>query len=143
MEEDIASAVMRYVSRAARSMSVRVEKASTSHETDDMDATGGLQGDGKKVDATLDQPIHIHLWEDRTRGELWIPSYDPSALALLGDDYVRVAGNNAVDNGQRTFEFKAMKPGTFTILFEKRMGWKFTAEDRRVFHVTVSPNGSA
>jgi predicted secreted protein len=124
-------------------MSVRVGKASSSHETDDMDARGGLQGDGKRVDATLDQPIHIHLWEDRTRGELWIPSYDPSALALLGDDYVRVAGNNAVDNGQRTFEFKAMKPGTFTILFEKRMGWKFTAEDRRVFHVTVSPNGSA
>jgi predicted secreted protein len=60
-------------------------------------------------------------------------------LALLGDDYLRVAGNNAVDNGQRTFEFKATKPGVFQIVFEKRMGWKFTAEDRRVFHVTVSP----
>ncbi len=103
-------------------MSVLAGKTSTSEETDDMDATDGLQGDVKKIDATLDQPIEIHLWEDRTRGELWIPSYDPSALALLGDDYVRVAGNNAVDNGQRTFEFKAMKPGTFTIRVRETHG---------------------
>ena len=91
------------------------------------------------MEVALDRPIKIHLWEDRTRGELWIPSYDPEGLALLGDDYLRVAGNNAVDNGQRTFEFKAIKPGVFEIVFEKRMGWKFTAEDRRVFHITVSP----
>lgn len=92
----------------------------------------------KVIHAVLDQPIEIRLWEDRTRGELWIPSYDPTALALLSDDYLRIAGNNAVDNGQRTFEFKALKPGTFDIVFEKRMGWKFTAEDRRLFHLTVS-----
>lgn len=102
------------------------------------DVKEDLYDQDKVIHATLDQPIEIHLWEDRTRGELWIPSYDPSALALLNDDYLRVAGNNAVDNGQRTFEFKALKPGTFEVVFEKRMGWKFTAEDRRVFHVTVS-----
>ena len=96
----------------------------------------------KVIQATLDQPIEIHLWEDRTRGELWIASYDPTALALLSDDYLRVAGNNAVDNGQRTFEFKALKPGTFDVVFEKRMGWKVTAEDRRVFHVNVSAERS-
>jgi len=28
------------------------------------------------------------------------------------------------------------------VLFEKRMGWKFTAEDRRVFDVTVSDSTS-
>jgi len=56
---------------------------------------------------------------------------------------LRVAGNNAVDNGQRTFEFKALKPGVFAVVFEKRMGWKFTAEDRRVFHITVSAEGSS
>ncbi len=106
------------------------------------DASDGTHGDGKLIEATLDQPIEIHLWEDRTRGELWIPRYDASALALLDDDYLRVAGNNAVDNGQRTFQFKAMKPGTFKLLFEKRLGWKFTAEDRRVFHVMVSANGA-
>lgn len=101
-----------------------------------------LHDQDKVIQATLDQPIEIHLWEDRTRGELWIPSYDPTALALLSDDYLRVAGNNAVDNGQRTFEFKALKPGTFDVVFEKRMGWKFTAEDRRVFHVNVSAERS-
>jgi predicted secreted protein len=92
----------------------------------------------KVIEATLDQPIQIHLWEDRTRGELWVPAYDSTALALLADDYLRIAGNNAVDNGQRTFEFKPVKPGSHQVIFEKRMGWKFTAEDRRVFHVTVS-----
>ncbi|HET8720932.1 MAG TPA: protease inhibitor I42 family protein [Nitrospira sp.] len=92
----------------------------------------------KVIHAGLEQPIEIRLWEDRTRGELWIPTYDRTALALLSDDYLRVAGNNAVDNGQRTFEFKALKPGTHDVVFEKRMGWKFTAEDRRLFRVTVS-----
>ena len=106
------------------------------------EAKDELRDQEKVVQATIDQPIEIHLWEDRTRGELWIPSYDPTALALLSDDYLRVAGNNAVDNGQRTFEFKALKPGTFAVVFEKRMGWKFTAEDRRVFHVTVSAGRS-
>ena len=102
-----------------------------------------LHDQDKVIHATVDQSIEIHLWEDRTRGELWIPSYDPTALALLSDDYLRVAGNNAVDNGQRTFEFKVFKPGTFEIVFEKRMGWKFTAEDRRVFHITVSSERSS
>jgi hypothetical protein len=106
------------------------------------DVKDDLYDQDKVIHATLDHPIEIHLWEDRTRGELWIPTYDPAALALLSDDYLRVAGNNAVDNGQRTFEFKTLKPGVFEVVFEKRMGWKFTAEDRRVFHVTVSAERS-
>jgi predicted secreted protein len=103
------------------------------------DDDGSQQAGGPKViEATLEQPIQIHLWEDRTRGELWVPSYDATELSLLADDYLRIAGNNAVDNGRRTFEFKPVKLGTFQVVFEKRMGWKFTAEDRRVFQVTVS-----
>lgn len=102
-----------------------------------------LHDQDKIIRATVDEAIEIHLWEDRTRGELWIPSYDPTGVALLSDDYLRVAGNNAVDNGQRTFEFKACKPGVFEIVFEKRMGWKFTAEDRRVFRITVSAERSS
>jgi predicted secreted protein len=101
------------------------------------------QDHAKMIEATLDWPIEIHLWEDRTRGELWVPTYDTTGLALLADDYLRIAGNNAVDNGRRTFEFKAVKPGSYQILFEKRMGWKFTAEDRRVFQVTVSDSLSS
>lgn len=98
----------------------------------------GPAGGAKAITAVLDQPVRIHLWEDRTRGELWVPDYDPSALALLADDYLRIAGNNAVDNGRRTFEFQPVKPGTHRIVFEKRMGWKFTAEDRRLFLITVA-----
>jgi len=94
--------------------------------------------DARIIETVVNRPIQIHLWEDRTRGELWVPTYDPTALALLADDYIRVAGNNAVDNGQRTFEFQTLRPGTYLVVFEKRMGWKFTAEDRRVFEVAVS-----
>jgi len=103
------------------------------------DHDGATRSDGAKIiETTLEHPIQIHLWEDRTRGELWVTTYDPSGLQLLADDYLRIAVNNAVDNGQRTFEFKAVKLGTHRVLFEKRMGWKFTAEDRRVFDVTAS-----
>lgn len=112
--------------------------AISSHDHD-----GSTNPDGAKVlETTLERPIQIHLWEDRTRGELWVPTYDPTDLELLDDDYLRVAGNNAVDNGQRTFEFKAVRLGTHRVLFEKRMGWKFTAEDRRVFDVKVSDPSS-
>lgn len=99
--------------------------------------------DRRSLAATVDHPFVIHLWEDRTRGEQWIPSYDPKALALLSDEFLRIASNNAVENGQRIFEFKAVVPGTHRLVFEKRMGWKFTAEDRRVFQIeAVSASGS-
>jgi predicted secreted protein len=88
--------------------------------------------------ATVDRPFVIHLWEDRTRGEQWVPSYDSTELALLSDEFLRIASNNAVENGQRIFEFKAVTPGTHRLVFEKRMGWKFTAEDRRVFQINVA-----
>lgn len=92
----------------------------------------------RKVTAALGVPFSIHLWEDRTRGEQWVPSFDTTALSLLADDYLRIAGNNAVDNGQRTFEFLPVASGRHALVFEKRMGWKFTAEDRRVFRIDVT-----
>src|SRR5690349_17849696 len=107
---------MTFVWTEATSMSAPV--ARVKHMADIRD---GLHGEDKTIEVTLNQPIAIHLWEDRTRGELWIPTYDPTGLALLGDEYLRVAGNNAVDNGQRTFEFKAIKPGVLQVVFEKRM----------------------
>lgn len=91
--------------------------------------------DRRSLAATVDGSFVIHLWEDRTRGEQWIPSYDPKALTLLSDEFLRIASNNAVENGQRIFEFKAVVPGAHRLVFEKRMGWKFTAEDRRVFQI--------
>jgi len=87
---------------------------------------------------TVDQPFVIHLWEDRTRGEQWVPSYDANVLTLLSDEYLCIASNNAVENGQRIFEFKAVMPGIHQLVFEKRMGWKFTAEDRRVFRIEAA-----
>jgi len=95
-------------------------------------------GDRRVIPAAVEVPFTIHLWEDRTRGEQWVPAFDTHALTLLADDFLRIAGNNAVDNGQRTFEFKAVTPGSHQVVFEKRMGWKFTAEDRRVFEVVVT-----
>jgi predicted secreted protein len=94
--------------------------------------------DGRVMTTIVDQPFVIHLWEDRTRGEQWVPSYDPKGLALLSDEFLQIASNNAVENGQRTFEFKAVMPGVHRLVFEKRMGWKFTAEDRRVFRVKAT-----
>lgn len=107
--------------------------------SDSNHSSGAL--DGRTIAATLDKPFAIHLWEDRTRGEQWIPCFDVKKLSLLADEYLRVAGNNAVDNGQRTFEFRAVSPGSHQLVFEKRMGWKFTSEDRRVFTIDVT-NGS-
>lgn len=95
-------------------------------------------GDCRKI--TVDQSFFIHLWEDRTRGEQWVPSYDTKGLALLSDEFLCVASNNAVENGQRIFEFKAVQSGVYQLIFEKRMGWKFTAEDRRLFRIEAEPS---
>jgi hypothetical protein len=98
---------------------------------------GELDSDAKTISSVVGATFEIHLWEDRTRGGLWVPSYDPKVLALVNEDFLRTTSNNAVDAGRRSFEFIALAPGTHRLLFEKRMGWKFTAEDRRVFLVSV------
>jgi hypothetical protein len=92
----------------------------------------------RRLEARIGVPFQIHLWEDRTRGELWVPSYNPAFLVLLGDDYLQIANGNAVDSGQRTFEFKPVAAGTHRILFEKRLGWKFTAEHRHLYDIAVA-----
>ena len=102
------------------------------------DHNPALDGSDCRV-VTVDQPFVIHLWEDRTRGEQWVPSYDAKGLALLNDEFLRIASNNAVDIGHRIFEFKAVQSGVYQLIFEKRMGWKFTAEDRRVFRIEAGP----
>ena len=99
---------------------------------------GELERGVKTIATHAGSTFSIHLWEDRTRGELWVPSYDPTALAMVNEDFLRTVSNNAVDSGRRSFEFRALLPGAHHLLFEKRMGWKFTAEDRRAFLVKVS-----
>ncbi len=104
-----------------------------------MDAS---QIDIKPIQTAQSKTFLIHLWEDRTRGEQWVPTYDPKVLALVEDDFLRTVSNNAVDSGRRSFEFQALVPGIHRLEFSKRMAWKFTAEDRRVFEVTVLPSSS-
>lgn len=93
----------------------------------------------RTMNAVKGQIFTIHLWEDRTRGEQWVPTYKPQHFVLVGDDFLRTASNNAVDSGQRTFEFQALEPGTHQIEFHKRLAWKFTSEDRRIFRIHVKP----
>ena len=91
----------------------------------------------KTMTVRIGEPLTIRLWEDRTRGEQWVPAYDTSAFVLIGDDFLRTTSNNAVDSGTRTFEFETLKVGTHRIEFNKRLAWKFTAEDRRIFVVNI------
>jgi Chagasin family peptidase inhibitor I42. len=102
---------------------------------------GELDRDAKTIKTHAGAIFSIHLWEDRTRGELWVPSYDATTFAMVNEDFLRTVSNNAVDSGRRSFEFRALLPGTHRLVFEKRMGWKFTAEDRRVFLVGVADEG--
>jgi len=104
------------------------------------DVTDGGWNHEKSMETRVGSTFTIRLWEDRTRGEIYVPSYDPEALSLVNDEYERTIGEsaNAVDSGKRAFEFRASKPGVHRIAFEKRMGWKFTSEDRRVYIVTVN-----
>ena len=91
----------------------------------------------KPIQTVESETFHIHLWEDRTRGEQWVPTYDPKVFSLVGDEFLRTVSNNAVESGRRSFEFQAMEIGKHRLEFSKRMAWKFTAEDRRLFEVTV------
>lgn len=91
----------------------------------------------KPIQTSKSETFYVHLWEDRTRGEQWVPTYDPKALSLVEDEFLRTVSNNAVDSGRRSFEFQPLAIGTHRLEFSKRMAWKFTAEDRRVFEVTV------
>ncbi|MGH7208022.1 MAG: protease inhibitor I42 family protein [Nitrospiraceae bacterium] len=101
-------------------------------------SVGGPDRDAKAITAANGASFEIHLWEDRTRGELWNPMYDPASLVLVSDEFLPIASSNAVESGRRTFEFRAVAPGRHRLVFEKRMGWKFTPEDRRVFLVGVA-----
>ena len=98
------------------------------------------QGEAREVkllETKKGSTFQVNLWEDRTRGEQWVPSYNPKGLVLVEDEFLRTTSNNAVDSGKRTFEFQAIESGTYPIEFSKRLAWKFTAEDRRVFVVRV------
>jgi len=95
------------------------------------------ESDLKTIVVKQGSSFTINLWEDRTRGEQWVPTYDPSEFVMTGDDFLRTMSNNAVDAGRRQFEFEALQSGMHRLEFHKRMAWKFTDEARRIFLVDV------
>ncbi len=97
----------------------------------------GREREVKSIQVKKGATFSINLWEDRTRGEQWVPSYDQKSFVLVEDDFLRTTSNNAVDSGKRTFEFQALEEGEYRMEFSKRLAWKFTAEDRRVYLITV------
>ena len=93
----------------------------------------------KVIVAKPTKPFEIRLWEDRTRGELWVPTYDVEHLMLVEDDFERTSGGTITDAGTRLFRFQADHAGTYRLAFEKRLGWRFTAIKRRDYVVFVEP----
>jgi predicted secreted protein len=88
----------------------------------------------KTIQTRVNQPFTIRLWEDRTTANRWHVEFDPLSISQLDDDFQRTTIATTVDAGNRIFEFKALNPGTHTLLFTKRMGVVVT-EERRPYQV--------
>ena len=91
----------------------------------------------KTITAKVGEAFDVRLWEDRTRGELWVSTYNLEQMVLIDDDFERKSGGNINDSGTRVFRFQADQPGTYELVFEKRLGWRFTAIKRRDYVVFV------
>ena len=76
---------------------------------------GVQEPESKVLQVSSGKPFTIHLWEDRTRGEQWVPAYEPTEFMLIDDEFLRTTSNNAVDSGQRSFEFQPIKLGTHRV----------------------------
>ena len=63
-----------------------MENTAVSQQPGHDGARGEQDRDAKTITATLGSSFQIHLWEDRTRGELWVPSCDHRSLVLVSDD---------------------------------------------------------
>jgi len=93
--------------------------------------------DERTITAKAGEPFDIRLWEDRTRGELWVSKYDSEQMVLIDDDFQRKSGGTISDSGTRIFRFQADQPGRYELAIEKRLGWRFTAITRRDYVVSV------
>ena len=98
----------------------------------------------KIIDADAGNTFQITLWEDRTGGYSWTPRYAPDALDLIDDEYSRTVSVDTADFGKRVFTFLAKTPGEYSLVMEHRVGWKFTADNRKNYLVRIhSPSASA
>jgi predicted secreted protein len=98
-----------------------------------------MERENKTLKVRVGEPFKITLWEDRTHGHSWQPQFDSLPIELVDEDYERTIHVDTADFGKRTFEFVCSKPGQFKIVFEKRIGWKFSADDRKVFLIEATP----
>ncbi len=97
-----------------------------------------MEREKKTLKVRVGEPFKITLWEDRTHGHSWQPQFDSAPVELVDEDYVRTIHVDTADFGKRTFEFVCSQVGQFEIVFEKRIGWKFSADDRKVFLIEAS-----
>ncbi len=99
----------------------------------------------KTIDAEAGGTFRVTLWEDRTGGHSWTPRYPPDALDLIDDEYSRTVSVDTADFGKRVFTFLAKTPGEYPLVMEHRVGWKFTADNRKNYlvriHTTSAPAG--
>lgn len=97
-----------------------------------------IQTEIKKIHAKIGEPFKIRIWEDRTRGSRYVPTFDAAVLKLISDEYERTRHVRTNDIGMHYFEFVPVKSGRYSIEFECRYGWKFSAEDRLLYEVEVA-----
>ena len=91
-----------------------------------------------KVRARCGEPFTIRIWEDRTRGSRWMPSFDSALFRLINDDFDPTRNIRVSDIGMRHFVFLPMQAGRFEMVFESRYGWKFSADGRLTYEIEVS-----
>jgi len=101
------------------------------------------QQPSKTIDALVGASFDVTVWEDRTAGYSWTPLYDSTALDLIEDDYQRTVNVDTADFGRRTFTFVAKTPGEHPLVLEYRVGWKFSATNRRQYLVTIRPTATS
>lgn len=97
-----------------------------------------MEKEKKTLRVQVGEPFKITLWEDRTHGHSWQPCLDSIPIQLVDDQYERTIHVDTADSGRRTLEFVCTRPGRFEIVIEKRIGWKFSAEDRKVFVIEAT-----
>ena len=105
----------------------------------ELSVTAIQQQTSKALDVSVGETFDVTVWEDRTAGYSWTPQYDSSALDLIDDDYQRTVNVDTADFGRRTFTFLAKTPGEHSLVLEYRVGWKFSAANRRQYLVTARP----
>jgi inhibitor of cysteine peptidase len=80
---------------------------------------------GKSFEARQGDLIVIRLGENPTTGYRWtIDKSDDAIIALQTTDYTQAPSTGVGGGGQRTFTFKAIKPGAAKIALKLSREWE-------------------